>query len=195
MIFGSGSIIAVFLLMASSLVVLASQRWRYTLIALAVQYLAAFWLVAVLWPPLLAAVKLVVGWMAVAMISATRAEGELEEQEVFPGRAGQFFRLLAAAVVWLLVFSASSTAASWLPAQNTVLWGSLVLIGTGLLQLGMTTRPLRVVIGLLTVLSGFEIVYAAVETSVLVTGLLAIITLGLALAGSYLVSLDAEDEE
>jgi hypothetical protein len=57
----------------------------------------------------------------------------------------------------------------------------------GLLHLGVTNHILRVTIGLMTALSGFEILYATVENSVLVAGLLAIINLGLALAGSYLL--------
>jgi hypothetical protein len=69
-----------------------------------------------------------------------------------------------------------------------VLQGGLILICVGLLHLGMTTRPMRVIIGLLTVLSGFEVLYAAVETSLLVAGLQALTTLGLALVGAYLLS-------
>jgi hypothetical protein len=46
-----------------------------------------------------------------------------------------------------------------------------------------------VTLGLLTVLGGFEIFYAAVEDSTLVTGLLAGVDLGLALLGAYLISL------
>lgn len=57
----------------------------------------------------------------------------------------------------------------------------------GLLQLSLTSNPLRVIIGILTSLSGFEILYAAIETSTLVTGLLAVVTLGLALVGAYLL--------
>jgi hypothetical protein len=64
---------------------------------------------------------------------------------------------------------------------------SLILIGMGLLHLGVTARILRVTIGLMTVLSGFEILYSAVEGSVLVAALLAVINLGLARAGSYLL--------
>jgi hypothetical protein len=67
-------------------------------------------------------------------------------------------------------------------------------MGVGLLHLGMTTRPFRVIIGLLTVLAGFEILYAAVESSVLVAGLLAAINLGLALLGSYFLSIAAPEE-
>lgn len=65
--------------------------------------------------------------------------------------------------------------------------GSLLLIGMGLLHLGITAHVLRVTIGLMTVLSGFEIIYSAVEDSVLVAALLAVINLGLALVGSYLL--------
>ena len=39
----------------------------------------------------------------------------------------------------------------------------------------------------MTVLSGFEILYAAVEGSILVAALLATINLGLALVGAYLL--------
>ena len=65
--------------------------------------------------------------------------------------------------------------------------GSLLLIGLGLLHLGITAHILRVTIGLMTVLAGFEIIYSAVEGSVLVAALLAVINLGLALVGSYLL--------
>ena len=43
------------------------------------------------------------------------------------------------------------------------------------------------ILALLTVLSGFEVIYAGVESSTLVAGLLAGINLGLALVGSYLL--------
>ena len=64
----------------------------------------------------------------------------------------------------------------------------MILIGIGLLHLGMTTHPMRVILGLLTVLSGFEILYASLEKLVLVAGLQAVITLGLALVGAYLLA-------
>jgi hypothetical membrane protein len=71
----------------------------------------------------------------------------------------------------------------------------MLLVGMGLIHLGMTTRPLRVLLGLLTTLSGFELVYAAVENSVLVAGLLAVVTLGLALVGAYLLDTLSPQEE
>ena len=72
-------------------------------------------------------------------------------------------------------------------AGYAITGGSLILIGMGLLHLGITSYILRVVIGLMTVLSGFEILYSAVEGSILVAALLATINLGLALVGAYLM--------
>jgi len=80
-----------------------------------------------------------------------------------------------------------------------VIAGSLFLIGAGAVHLGMTSDVLRVILGLLTMLTGFEILYAAVESSSLVTGLLSVVNLGLALTGSYLLlagsSPSEEDEQ
>jgi hypothetical protein len=68
-----------------------------------------------------------------------------------------------------------------------VIAGGLLLISTGLIHLGLTADILRVTIGLLTLIAGFEIIYAAVENSILVAGLLALTNLGLGLVGSYLL--------
>ena len=187
MIFQQLNVIPVILLMGSSLSILISQRWRYTLISLAVQYLAVFWLVALVWPVGLAAIKLVVGLMAGALIGSLQPSDELVEEKE-GGISGRIFRSLAAGLIWLVVFSIAPGLMDWFPAQPVILWGGLVLVGMGLLQLGMTTRPLRIIVGLLTVISGFEILYASVESSILVAGLLAMINLGIGLTGAYLLA-------
>jgi hypothetical protein len=61
------------------------------------------------------------------------------------------------------------------------------LIGLGLLQLGLRSGFFRAALGLLTLFAGFEILYAAVESSTLVAGLLAVVNLGIALVASYLL--------
>jgi hypothetical protein len=60
-------------------------------------------------------------------------------------------------------------------------------LGLGLLQLGLSREAIRIVIGVLTVISGFEILYATLEASVLMTGLLAILNIGIAFVGAYLL--------
>ncbi len=187
------SILAVILILITSLILLVSQSWRLCIIALAIQYLAAFWLVGLVWTLALAVIKLVVGWMSAAVLGASQSTSDFVDEK-FSTRSGLFFRLLAAAIVWILVFSLAPSLVNFIPSGMTVLWGGLLLIGIGLLHLGMTTRPSRVIIGLLTFLSGFEILYAVIESSVLVAGLLAFVNLALALIGSYLLAAPTLEE-
>jgi hypothetical protein len=66
-------------------------------------------------------------------------------------------------------------------------WASITLIGLGLLQFGITAQPMRVIIALLTFLSGFEILYSFIETSTLVAAMLVLMNIGLSLVGVYLL--------
>ena len=68
-----------------------------------------------------------------------------------------------------------------------VLQGGLLLIGLSLMQLGTTQDPFLTIVGLLSLLSGFEVIYAGLELSTLLTGLLAIVNLGLSLVGVYFI--------
>ena len=109
------------------------------------------------------------------------------------------FRLFGAGMVILLAVRAAPRIEAAIPGLGQpVLIGGLTLIGVGLFHLGMTYDVLRVATGLLVILAGFEILYAAVETSILVAALLSAATLGLALAGSYLIlqsNPEVEEEE
>jgi xanthosine utilization system XapX-like protein len=75
-----------------------------------------------------------------------------------------------------------------------IAWGSLLLVGMGLLQLGINAQPFRVILGLLTIMSGFEILYAAVESSTLVAALLSAVNLGLALTGAFFLNMPQEEK-
>lgn len=181
--------LAVVLIVITSSGLLFARDWRWNIVLLAVQYLGMFVLILQHWPIGMASVKVVAGWMSAAILGMTRSglSDEISAEDVI-WLGGRYFRLFAAVTVVLI-------AAVVTPAVDTIMAdagfpvtnGGLLLIGMGLLHLGITARILRVAIGLMTVLSGFEIIYSAVEGSVLVAGLLAVINLGLALVGSYLL--------
>jgi hypothetical protein len=182
-------VIAVVLISLSALVLLNSRDWRWMMGALAVMYLGVFLLVSQSWNFSLAVLKVVIGWMVSVVLGITQM-GQTHEkkgEENLP--SGRIFRTIASGLVFLVVFSIAPGFVSWLPElSNEQAVGGMILIGMGLLQLGMTARPIRVVVGLLTILAGFEIIYAAVEASVLVAGLLGGINLGMALVGAYLMT-------
>jgi hypothetical protein len=186
--------IAILLLLATGTGLLLSRDWRWILGILAAQYLGVFWLTFAHWPIAMAAVKLVTGWMACAALGITQINitGEHVQETAWP--QSRLFRVVAAALIAVASLSLAVRAAAWLGTELTTTWGSMLLIGIGLLYLGITAQPLRIVTGLLTLLAGFEILYAAVENSVLVAALLAVINLGLALAGAYLISSTSKEE-
>lgn len=189
--------IAVVTILITSIGLLLVRDWRWSIILLAVQYLGMFILTLQHWPLGMASVKVVAGWMSAATLGMTRSgmpSPDFDEQGFWP--RGRLFRLFAAGMILLIVSAATPSVDTIMAdAGFAVTGGSLLLIGMGLLHLGITSYILRVVIGLMTVLSGFEILYSAVEGSILVAALLAIINLGLALVGAYLLVAENAPQE
>jgi hypothetical protein len=189
---------ALILMGAASLILLISHDWRLNIGALSAIYVGAFILVAFSWPLEMAVVKLVAGWISASVLGI----GLVNSPEAWyrPARYWSseiVFRISAAGLFMLAAVSLAPVVQEWVKnATNLQVLGGLILIGMGVLHLGLTTQPLRTVLGLLTVLAGFEILYAIIETSVLVAGFLAVINLGIALTGAYLlISPEMEPEE
>jgi hypothetical protein len=184
---------AVILLGISSVTLFLSRSWRWRIGALSFQYVGVFVLISLSWPINMAAVKLVVGWMAGAILGISRIDLVQEDLRRWPTE--RLYFIFVASVVFLTVATIAPTLTNWVPHINiNQAWGGLLLIGMGMVHMGFASRGLRVIISLLTFLSGFEILYAVVESSTLVTGLLALINLGVAIAGAYLMA-DITGEE
>jgi hypothetical protein len=193
---------AVIIVSLTGLILLISQDWRVSIVTLAVQYGGIFILVSLSWSLEMSVEKLVAGWMAGAVLGVALAgkppsffgfQGTQDRDK--KGLVNAIFRIFVAIIVGLMMFSLAPKFMVWLAMMDLSksthieqVYGLLILIGFGLLHLGLNTEPLHVVIGLLTVLGGFEVFYAAVESSTLVAGLLGGLTLGLALLGAYLCS-------
>ena len=187
--------IVIVLLAVTSVGILLARDWRWSIIFLSAQYIGVFILALQHWPLGMATVKIIVGWMTAAILGMTRSNLDEEEEANFLPQ-GRFFRFIAAGVVGLITAAGTPLVDSMMAdAGMAVSAGSLLLIGMGMLHLGLTDQPMRVTIGLMTVLAGFEILYTAVENSVLVAALLAVINLGLALVGSYLMIASNAEEE
>jgi hypothetical protein len=187
---------AVILAFLTATILLISWDWRISIFSLVIQYICVVVLVSSSWPLETAAVKLVAGWMACAvMVLALR---NLPDSSINGGAiplSDIVFRLLAAVMAGLFAFTGGARLVIWIPEISIEqAYGSMILIAMGLLHLGLTNHPFRVVLGLLTMLSGFEILYAAVESSILIAGLLAIVTLGLAIICAYLLTAPALEE-
>ncbi len=171
----------------AGLMMLASDDWRWLLFYLAVVYAGATALMTLVWPWTLAVTVLVGGWMAAAVLG-------LSQQTVIATnprrRLGvKVLRLSAGLLIALAAVAVLPSFASWLPSMGaSYLWSSLVLMLLGVWQAGLhSSNALWVVAGLLTTFAGFAVLYAALEQSLLLAGLIALVVVALALAGGYLV--------
>jgi hypothetical protein len=181
---------AVALVLATSTTMLISRDWRISRGARAAQYIAAFWLVTRHLPFVMGSAKLITGWMVVAALGMTllglSSVEESNEESFWP--RGQWFRIILITIVAFVAAGSTQRIEALIPGLGLqVIAGSIFLIGAGVIHLGVTSDLFRVILGLLTLLTGFEILYAAIESSILVAGLLAVTNLGLGIVGSYLL--------
>lgn len=187
---------AVILAFLTASILIISWDWRISIAALSLQYLSVFVLVSLSWPAEITVVKVVAGWIAgtVLGLAVLNSPKEYPRDSVLT-LSDIVFRVMAAILAGLFAFTGGAKLIALLPEITLQqAQGGLILLSLGLLHLGFTNHPLRVVLGLLTVLSGFEILYSAVESSILVTGLLASVTLGLAVVGAYLLTAPTLEE-
>jgi len=188
--------LAVALVAVTATGLLLAHDWRWSLALLGAQYLGAAALAAQHWPLGMAAAKLVAGWMATAALGMTLtgfAQRPDPAEQSWP--QGRTFRILMAGMVFVLAGVLTPRVEDVIGGVGApVIAGTILLIGLGWLQLGSSWQIPRIITGLLTVLAGFEVFYTAVEGSILVAGLLALVTLGLGLVGAYLLTASTSED-
>jgi hypothetical protein len=182
------SLLAFILIAITAMVILVLREWRAVAAALVLQYLAAFVLITRSWPIGMSVVKLIVGWMSTAAIFLTYFRKE-KSPDTGDTTASFVFRGLAGLLVILIVFIVTPVLQeNMFPQVNlVVLQSGLMLIGLSFMQLGTNSDTYLTIVSLLSLISGFEIIYAGLELSTLLTGLLAIVNLGITLVGVYFI--------
>jgi hypothetical protein len=163
---------------------------RVALVLLVVQYCGVTVLAAQFIPISVVSVKLAGGLIACSILGVTLARlppsVSTQDEGIIP--AGRLFRLIS--VLFVAVAGWGLSRGRWmgtLTLESSASLGSAMLMTLGLLQLGTRGSPFRVGLGILTILSGFEIAYASVEPSLAVLALLAMVHIGISLTVSYLV--------
>jgi hypothetical protein len=190
------STLAFLLIVITAMMILIFRDWRINTAALALQYLAVFYLVTLSWPIGLAIVKLIVGWMATAAIGLTCLR-QMDEDSPTESTSSLFFRALAGLMIILVMFIISTTLQETVfPNVDLVIIRSgLMLVGMALMQLGTNASPYLTIMSLLSFMGGFELIHAALERSTLLTGLMASVNLGLALVGVYFIMKSNDRDE
>ena len=190
------STLAFVIIVITAMVILVFRDWRINIGALALQYLAVFYLVSLSWPLSQAVIKVIVGWMATAAIGLSCLRQMSLESTTEPP-ASLFFRGLAGLMIILVIFVITPTLqdAVFPDTDLSIVRSGLMLIGLAFMQLGTTASPYLTIMGLLSAMAGFELIHASLEQSTLLTGLMAIVNLGLALIGVYFIMKSGEVSE
>lgn len=199
-----GTAVLIGLLIATTLLVVL-VNWRLLILALGAQYILVGLMLTRTVPLELAAVKALVGVMIcpVLFITARRVHwGRSDEDDAEPAKPrsrlgwlispGLPMRLLAGLLT--LVLSVSLALRNPLPITGNAIIsrdltvGIFSLLVLGLLNAALNENPLKVGIGLLTLLAGFELFYTVIDPTLTIVGLLGLTNLIIALAISYLTT-------
>jgi hypothetical protein len=208
-----GTAVLVALLIASGLLVVLTN-WRLLIFALGAQYILIGLMLTRVVPIELAAVKALVGVMIcpVLYITARRVHwGQVEEDRdaeeegtTAPPAArpqhrwwwiigpGLPVRVIVTALALAMSISLATrnalpiTADQILSRDFTI--GAFSVMLLGLINTALAENPLKVGLGLLSFLAGFELFFTAVEPTLTIVGLLGLTNLILALAISYLTT-------
>lgn len=190
--------VIVYTCLLMALINLVRRQWLVNMGALALQYGMVFLLLITFRNPSLGIIKLLVGLMVTLVLYLTLVSlGTLQPlQYIFRFSLGEIFRGLAGIfmIIAVTLFTPGLRTEVFPLTSLPVLTASLGLVILGLLQLGMITEPLYVIIGLLTFLSGFELLYGSMEFFTVLEALFAAVNLGLALVGAYIIVKDEEPE-
>ena len=175
--------------------ILVPRDWHWTLFGLAMTYLFGFILIVQIWPLPLAAVKLLTGLIGVILLSTTKMNTEVQNEPI-GSLSSRIFILLLAILSWIIVLATINRLNAWLPIEYTNLFIGMVFLICGIIKFSTDQRIFNVVVGLLTLLSGFDIIYSSLEGSALVTALYALIVISICILGSYLEGIfSGEGEE
>lgn len=190
---GMPAVIAVFV--TAALLVIAEDR-RVLVFALAMQYLFVGLLYTHVLAPQIAGIKITAGLIVWLIVFFSAQQGGWRPVSAglhAPARwilgADTRFRVFAVILAALLGWKLVTPGALPFPVVSVhVTFGALQLVCQGLLLVGLTGRPLKTGLGILTFFSGFGLLYSGVEPALMVVGVLAVVDVAVALAISYLAA-------
>ena len=174
----------IFSALAAVGLMLVASDWRMRIAGLASLYLVGFIVILQIWPVALASVKLISGWMGIALLS-TSMLNSVNQANGHRFTSEMVFRFLMAVLIWIVVVAIVPSVNEWLPIPYTNLYIGLSLMGSGLIFMSLTDDFIEIVLGLLTILVGFDIIYSSLEGSALVTGVYSFIIILICLLSGY----------
>lgn len=160
---------------------------------LAIHYLISFILIVQIWPFALASVKIISGWMGVVLLGNSLAsfnyQGESEKSA-----SERVFVLISLLLISMVITAIIPRLNEWLPISYTNLYIGLTMMASGLLQTSHKIDVVGILVGLLSILIGFDIIFSSLEGSALVTAFYGLINIALCLLGVFIINLTYKED-
>jgi hypothetical protein len=176
-------LISISIVISGMLFLLSDWRWRMA--SLAVIQLIGFILIVQIWPIALASVKLISGWMGVALMSASMATSISVKKTEYQ-ISEKVFKLMLVAFSWVVIAATVDQFNAWLPISYLNLFVGLIFFLSGIIYLSLISEINGIAVGLLVFLTGFDIIYSSLEGSALVTGIYGLVIILISLISSFL---------
>lgn len=186
----------IYIALLAALLNLVRRQWSLNLIALVLQFIFIIPSLLKLFPIQIALIQPFSGIMVSLMLFLTLNQvGGIEKIKLSRNLTpGEIFRALAGifllSIISFFLEDFQKDVFPTIPMEH--LYISVGLMLTGIMQLGTIREPLYLAIGLLTFLSGFQLLYSALEFSYLLEALFVAVNLLLGMVGSFFIVKNAE---
>lgn len=204
---------AALLVILTAFISLGIRNWRVLLLLLALQFIGVFLVITQTWSVQISATILISGVFSCLILFMTaynhhpidnesvhrkpninKSFSSLPENDQTKEMSALFY-YIAGIFIALLALSLSETFATRIDEINKLtIWITLILVSFGLLKISLSSIPLVIIHGLLTLISGFEILISFYDKALATAGLLSLFNLGVAIVGAYLISSESMEE-
>lgn len=187
------NLIPVIVLAASCLFITVTENWQKIILGYAVSFISAFCIIVQYWSFSFSLVKLLTTLMSLVVLGLSI--NKRYEEPLPKPKSELVFRLVALCLIFIIMVFFVNRTSIYLSIPMEISLDSLLLIGFGIFQLGITHEPYKIFLAIITLFFGFELIFSANESSLLVNGLLALISLLIALMGGYMIVNEFEGGE
>ncbi len=199
---------AAYFVMLTASMILILRDWRWSLIALLIQYLVVGLLYADVLLAHVAFTRVLIGVFVCLILYITAQQvnwgripedvTEEEEKQLTGSRLSRFgayslttdtpFRIFLALLVAVSIWAVAQRVELQLPALPTHINLAVIsLVGMGIVTTVLTSEPMKSGMGILTFMIGFELFYSTVEQSAVMLALSSIAMLIVSVAIAYLI--------
>jgi hypothetical protein len=187
------NLLPILILTAACFYIMLTDEWFLLMAGYAVIYLAGFSIMVQYWSLTFSLIKLLTGLMSLVVLGLSVYKNR--EKRATPVKSAVVFRCVALGLFFIILTFLVYRISNYLSVPLEIVLASLLILTMSVFQLGITQDHLKLFLAIISLFFGFEMIFSANETSLLINGLLAVLTLLISLMGSYMIVNETEEDK